>query len=180
MHRMLSSLPTADTADFTFTIFDPAAAEGEDAGRLKVVGFTGAEGLSELYQFRVELCSDDASIDPAQMVGRDATLTIAGGAGKRRIHGIVRACQRAGQTSDGTSLFVAELVPVQWLLTRRITCWIHQDHNTPDMSVPGIVRQVLLDSGIPADMFRFALERTYPKRDFVVQYRESEFDFIAR
>lgn len=180
MHRMVGRVPVANRAEFTFTISDPKSAGAAEAERLKVIGFSGSEGLSELFQFRIELCSDEAEIDPAQMLAKFARLSILADGERRVVHGFVRAFERVGRTADGTALFVAEIVPIHWMLTRRITCWIHQAHNTPDMSVPGIVKQVLLDAGIAPDLLRFALERDYPQREFVVQYRESEFDFIAR
>lgn len=180
MHRMVGNLPSADTADFTFTIFDRHTDGVSEPAELRVIGFSGMEGLSELYQFRVELCSDDPAIDPPQMLAKFALLSIASTGGERMLHGFVRSFQRTGQAADETRHYVAEMVPIHWMLTRRITCWIHQEHNTPDMSVPGIIKQVLTDAGIGPDLFRFALQREYPKRDFVVQYRESEFDFIAR
>ena len=41
---------SAAEADYTFQ------AGSLTADQLKVIGFTGSEGLSELYVFRVELC----------------------------------------------------------------------------------------------------------------------------
>src|SRR5262249_35463706 len=119
MHRMVASIPVASEAEFTFTIIDPeSAGAGEsqaaaaDPDRLKVTGFSGTEGLSELFQFRVELCSDDAEIQPARMLAKFARLAIRAAGQQRIVHGFVRAFERVGRTSDGTGLFVAEIVPI--------------------------------------------------------------------
>jgi type VI secretion system secreted protein VgrG len=66
------------------------------------------------------------------------------------------------------------------MLTRRHRSRIFQTHNCSDMTVGGIVKQVLDDAGISSDSYRFALSGTYTAREYVVQYRETEMDFISR
>ena len=48
------------------------------------------------------------------------------------------------------------------------------------MTVPGIIKQVLTDAGLPDDTFRIAIQASYETLDFVVQYHESDLDFISR
>jgi len=163
----------AHTADFTFQAGERTAEE------LKVTGFTGHEGISRLFSFRVELCSDDANIDPGTLVGQACKLEIAGPSGSRYVQGIVRQFERSGEGRNIT-YYAAEIVPVHWLLTKRYRSRIFQEHNCSDMTVPGVIRKVLDDAGIPSDNYRFALQGSYDTREYVVQYRESEMDFIAR
>ena len=81
----------ADTADFTFTV-------GEmQSDVLKVTGFTGEEGISRLFGFRIELCSDDANIDFNEVVGKSCVLEIAGAHGSRYVCGIVRQFEQTGE-----------------------------------------------------------------------------------
>ena len=68
----------ADTADFTFKIDDL------DVDVLKVLAFEGTEGISELFRFRVELCSDDANIDLNALLGKPCSLEIYAAGGARR------------------------------------------------------------------------------------------------
>lgn len=50
-----------------------------------------------------------------------------------------------------------------------------------DKSVPEIVSAAILDSGVlTSNDFEFRLTKTYPKREYVCQYRESYLDFISR
>ncbi|RMF79499.1 MAG: type VI secretion system tip protein VgrG [Planctomycetota bacterium] len=163
----------ADTADFLFTVGDLAADE------LKVARFTGRERLSRLFQFDVSLVSDNADLSPADLVGQACKLEIRGSGGTRFVHGIVRRFARDGEGVNLTK-YSAVIVPKVWLLSRRIRCRIFQEHNCSDMTVPGIIRKVLIDAGLTEDDFRFALEGEYPTREYVVQYRESEMDFISR
>ena len=163
----------ASVADFTFKVGDLTT---ED---LKVTGFTGTEGISALFEFRVELCSDKADVDPTAVVAKPAVLEIAGASGSRYVNGIVRSFERTGQ---GVSLtyYRAVVVPLHWLLTKRHKSRIFQVHNCPDMTVPGVIKKVLTDAGIPADSYRLALQGEYAEHEYIVQYRESEMDFISR
>ncbi len=165
--------PAAHSADFTFVVGDCPP------DLLKVTRFTGEEGLSRLFCFRVELCSDEADIDFAEMLGKPCCLEITGRHGTRYVNGIVRQFEQTGLGSSLT-YYAAEIVPLPWLLTKRFKTRLFRTHNCPDMTLPGILRQVLEDAGIPPERFRFALEAEYAERDFVVQYRETDFNFIAR
>ena len=163
----------ASEADFTFRVGDRSAEE------LKVTGFTGTEELSRLFEFHVEFCSDEPDIPFDEVVGKQCTLEIRGAAGSRYVNGIVRRFERTG---EGVSLtyYAADVVPIHWLLTKRHKSRIFQECNCPDMTIPGIIRKVFEDAGIPSDNYRFALQASYDKREYVVQYRESEMNFISR
>jgi type VI secretion system secreted protein VgrG len=65
------------------------------------------------------------------------------------------------------------LVPKPWLLTRKRDCRIYRN-----MSVPQIVSQLLNEIGY-SDL-KQSLTGNYPAREYCVQYRESDFDFISR
>jgi type VI secretion system secreted protein VgrG len=164
---------TADTADFTFVVGD----HGPEV--LKVTAFMGDEGISRLFAFRLELCSDEANIDFASVLGKACCLEIAGRHGSRYVNGVVREFEQTGEGSN-VAYYAAEIVPLHWFLTKRFKTRLFREHNCSDMSVPGIIKKVLEDAGIPEERFRFALEGTYEAREFVVQYRETDYNFIAR
>ncbi len=163
----------ADTAAFAFRL------SGFDADALLVTGFDGTEGLSQLYEFRVRLCSERADIDPELTLGQAATLEIKGEFGPRYVHGIVRRFE-IDEDGPGVTYYEACLVPPQWLLTRRITSRVFQKPRSGSTSVPGILSQVISDAGLPNDSLAFALSREYTEREFVVQYSESDWDFVSR
>jgi type VI secretion system secreted protein VgrG len=163
----------ASEADFTFQVADKTP---ED---LKVTGFSGDEEISRLFSFRVEFCSDDSDIAFDDIVGKPCVLEIHAVSGSRYVNGIVRRFERTGEGSSLT-YYAAEVVPVHWLLTKRYKSRIFQEHNCSDMTIPGIVKKVFDDAGIPSDNYRFALQGDYDTREYVVQYRESEMSFISR
>lgn len=157
----------SNIAHFTFAV---TGLEPE----LRVVRFTGSEGLSQLFRFSLELASDEAEIDFSAVVGKPALLTIYGEQGERYVNGIV---SRFEQAREGLRLttYHAELVPQLWLLSYR-----HKSRTFQHMTVPDIIAKILDEVSIPSDEYRFVLQNQYLARDYCVQYRESELNFISR
>ena len=153
---------TAQQADFTLQIGGPTDVD------LKVTAFEGTEGISELYEFQIELCSEDADIDLDAPMGEPCTLEIVGDSGPRYVNGIVRRFERTGGGSQLT-YYAADVVPVHWLLTKHHQSRVFEPSRCPDMSVPGIIRKVFADTGLDEQTYRFALEQDYEQREFVVQ-----------
>jgi len=141
---------------------------------LGVVAFHGQEEISQLFHFTLDLASKESELDFAKILGQPALLTINGEPEARFVNGIVSRIEQAGRGIDYTH-YRAELVPTVWLLTQRQNCRIFQEK-----SVPEIVKQVLDDAGLPSDTYQLSLRGSYAKRDYCVQYRESDMDFIAR
>jgi type VI secretion system secreted protein VgrG len=169
-----TAVRTASEADFTFQLGDLTSQN------VLVTAFSGEEGLSELFSFHVELCSEDDAIDLNGMLGKPCLLEIARSGGESRfVHGMVCRFERVGQGRRQTH-YAAHVVPVHWLLSKRQRARIFQQHNCNDMTVKGIITTVLESAGIPNRAFRFALQETYAAREYVVQYRETDMDFIAR
>lgn len=163
----------ANVADFRFRAGEFSTDD------LRVTAFTGVEAISRLYSFRIRLSSTIETISPEQILGKDAALEIDGEYGTRAIHGIVRSFGRIGEGSRLVH-YEAELVPPHWLLTRRIQSRVFNAKRCQRMDVIGIVSKVLADAGLTDDDLKLAIAREYEPREFVVQYRESDWDFISR
>ncbi len=148
---------------------------------LRVVELEGREAISELFAFRLVLTSELPAISLEEQVGKHGRLRLLGMHGERCINGMIRRFERLGDAVN-QALYAVELVPKHWLLTRRQACRIFQQHNCEDMSVPGIIKKVFADAGMSADHIRWALKQPgqYQPRDYVVQYRETDFAFISR
>ena len=149
--------------------------EGGDADQFQVLRYRGTEGLCQLYRFEIELSCIDETLDFDSVVGMAACLTITIETGRRSFHGIISRFELTGQ-GDQQTYFRAELVPEVWLLTHRYHSRIFQQKSTKD-----IITQVLSDAGIGSDRFDLAgLTAEYAPRDYCVQYRETDYNFIAR
>lgn len=141
---------------------------------LRVLSVTGTEAISELFRFSLELACLDPMIDLDAVVGQPASLTIASPESTRTIYGIVSRFEQSVAGGDYTP-YAAEFVPTVWLLTQHYDSRIFQRRTTQV-----IIDQVLTDYASQSRHYRFALQGTYEPRDYCVQYRETDFDFLSR
>ncbi len=158
----------AREADFEFKAGDLA----ED--QVRVAGFKGVEGVSEPFRFDLELVSTDSGIEFDQVVGKSGLLTIGGLGAERFVHGVISRFEQRKQGKRFTT-YQAQLVPSIARLALRAKSRIHQKQ-----TVEEIVGQVLQDAGLPSDRFKFSLKGALPKREYCVQYRETDLAFISR
>jgi type VI secretion system secreted protein VgrG len=142
---------------------------------LLVTGLRGSEQLSHLFNFEVALVAHNSTaIDFSKLVGNDIGLSMSTpGSGYtsdwRYIHGICASFSQGNRNEEFTS-YEAEVVPRVWLLTRQRQSRIFQQK-----SIPEILKEVL--KGFDCD---FQLRAQYERREYCVQYGESDFDFASR
>jgi len=91
-----------------------------------------------------------------------------------RFHGVVEEAAALEPHRDDRR-YELRLRPRISALAYRVRSRLFQKKSAVD-----VVKDVLKGAGIPSDAVSFRLERTYPKRDLCVQYRESELDFVLR
>jgi type VI secretion system secreted protein VgrG len=142
--------------------------------RLRVIQFTGNEAISELFHYSFDLASVDGEIKFSDILGQPAYFVINGPSEKRHLHGIVSRFEQRGKGIKYTR-YHAEVTPEIWFLSCRFNSRIFQNQTVPD-----IIKKVLTDGGISKDLFRFALKGEFKPKDYIVQYRESDFTFISR
>lgn len=156
------------TAEFSLTITGV-----KDS--MSVSHFNGTEGLSQLFNFGLYLSIPNDETEFANIIGRSAVLTITNGPHVKKVSGILSKFWWIGEVVSKT-VYHAELVPIFSLLTQRFDCRIFQD-----MSVPDVVAKVIKAAGITSDYLNKEMLRTdYSVREYCVQYRESDFNFISR
>jgi type VI secretion system secreted protein VgrG len=145
--------------------------------KLLFVRLVASEQLGRLFDYRVDMLSQDEHVDLRKLLGTPMTATLKTEDGyTRHFNGIVRdAAQTGFQTIENVryATYSATLVPKPWLLTRKVDCRIYTK-----MSVPEIISTVLGEIGY-ADVKK-SLSGNYPKRDYCVQYREDYFSFLSR
>jgi type VI secretion system secreted protein VgrG len=154
-------------ADFTFNVEDYT-------DELRVLRFNNVEGISEPFRYNLKLAAQDPEIDYGTIVGKSACLTVYGETGERYFNGIVTRLIQ-GAIGSRFTVYHAELMPKIWLLTMRHGCRIFQNK-----TVQEIITQIFQDAEIESDRYRFALQGTHNSREYCVQYRESEFNFMSR
>jgi type VI secretion system secreted protein VgrG len=134
---------------------------------------TASAGLSVLGEMQVTLLSDDPNLSTDEVLGHPFSVEVALPEGsKRQFNGYITRFA-LGASRGRRYGYQATVRPWLWFLTRTSDCRVFQE-----MTVPDIVKKVFEDHSIAN--FEFKTFRKYRKWDYCVQYRESDFNFIAR
>jgi type VI secretion system secreted protein VgrG len=149
---------------------------GEDVLLLRAM--TANEHLGRLFEYRLDLVSENHQIALADIVGQNVTIRLERPDGEPRyFNGYVSRFEHVGFAHVADDRHVAEyqatVVPWLWFLTRTTDCRIHQN-----MTVPDIIKQVFRDHGFTD--FDDALGGSYREWEYCVQYRETDFNFVSR
>ena len=156
----------ASPTPFTLTTALPPA-------DLRFESMTHSSALSTLEETQLHLLSDKSDLSPDKMLGQTVDLAVLLRDGKKR-----HFCGYVTRFGIGPNQgrwygYQATVRPWLWFLTRTADCRIFQDQ-----TVREIVEAVFKDH--PIASYEFKLVRTYRKRNYCVQYRETDFNFVAR
>ncbi|MBY7830539.1 type VI secretion system tip protein VgrG [Vibrio fluvialis] len=156
--------------------------EGLEDDTLVVRGFDGQETLSSEringqlchgFRYELELASRLANLTPEMVVDKVAELTLyRDDMLVQRVNGIVRRFTQ-GDTGHHHTFYSLTLVPALERLSLRHNSRIFQLN-----TVPEILSILLQEMGI--NDYAFALTRDCAQREFCVQYRETDLDFLHR
>ena len=131
------------------------------------------EQLGRLFQIEADLSSEDAEVDLDKVVGNNVTVRLnIGQAEDRYFNGFVSRLTQVGN-HGGYAHYRAMIVPWLWFLTRTSDCRIFQSKTAPD-----IIEEVFKGHGFHD--YKLSLSGAYATRDFCVQYRETDFNFVSR
>ncbi|MFL5307040.1 MAG: type VI secretion system Vgr family protein [Polyangia bacterium] len=133
---------------------------------------TGQEMLGRPFTYHVDLLSDSQNIDLRALLGERMTVHVEGTLGVRCFDGIITEFRAVG-ASTHFFRYRATLQPEVALLAYRSDCRIFQA-----LSLKEIVLRVLAAGAVTVD--GSLLRGTYNPVEYVVQYRESDLDFVSR
>ena len=140
---------------------------------LLLEGFAGDEGISAPFHFTLDLLSEDPSVDGQKLLRTPASVSVElPGGGERLLHGLISRFVQLDRKGELTA-YRAELRPWLWFLSLSADCRIFQN-----LSVLEIVEQVFKEQGYSD--FQIKCTKSYPKREFCVQYRETHLNFVSR
>ena len=140
--------------------------------RLEMKSMSGREELGRPFEYDLELVSSDANLDLGELLGKPMTVRLEITPLKYRYwNGIVTDVGFAG--SDGRhALYRVTIRPKLAMLERTSNCRIFQNQ-----TVPAIVKDVFGQYGFGV---KESLSAQYAPREYVVQYAETDFDFVSR
>lgn len=136
-----------------------------------VLRFQGREALSEPFIWDIEFTTPQSNTPPEQVLMKYASLRMRSG---KHVHGIITRLEWLSTSAD-QSHYRLTLSPRLALLSHTRQCAVF--HN---QSVTEVVEQVLRQHGLEGADFEFRLERTYPPRELITQWRETDLQFIQR
>jgi len=164
-------MPADLRVTFECDAFDPAAVEVHEV--------SGVEECSQLFHFHVVLAARDRSaIDvDALVTGPGSLVFYRRDEEVRRIRGMVASVHDVTLTdSVEYSAWRIHFAPRAFRLTLCETVDIFMD-----LDVKELIELKLKGSGLRVgDDVEFRLTKKYPKREFVVQYQETDHNFISR
>lgn len=137
----------------------------------------GSEEMSEPFVYELEVISPQSNIRGTQLLNGSVTVHLDLGDEDglvRHWNGLVSEFRYVDTNDDGLSRYRLTLRPWLWQLTLSANCRVFQH-----LTVPQIVSRIFHDRGFDGQ-FENALTRTYPVREYVVQYRETDLEFVSR
>ncbi|HEY3899541.1 MAG TPA: type VI secretion system tip protein TssI/VgrG [Chthoniobacter sp.] len=142
--------------------------EGVDALVLNRVVIS--EQLSQPFRIEADLLSEKKNLKFEDLIGQSVTITLYTHQDVPRYYnGIVSRFTQMGMESRFEA-YRMEVVPKLWVLSRTYQSRIFQKMNVPD-----ILKKVF--QGLDAE---WLLTNTYEPRDYCVQYRETDLNFVSR
>jgi type VI secretion system secreted protein VgrG len=140
---------------------------------LLVQSMVGTESISAPFRFELFMISERSSPAIDSLVGQKVTLQLALPSGNRHYNGYVRQIGKM-TSAHGREQYYAEVVPWLWHLSQNCNCRIFQDKSVPD-----IIKAIFSDRGFSGDV-QYRLRENYQPRDYCIQYRETDLEFISR
>jgi type VI secretion system secreted protein VgrG len=158
----------------TFELTTPLGkdAKGEDVLRFRAL--RGTEELGRLSEFDLSTVSTNPNISFTSLLGKKVTVKVElGGGGSRFFNGHVTRFAQEGMIGR---FFHYRLTvrPWLWFLTRTADSRIFQEK-----TVPQIIEDVFDDHPAVAS-FQSELTEKFATREYCVQYRETDFNFVSR
>ncbi|MFQ1054025.1 type VI secretion system Vgr family protein [Gilliamella apicola] len=156
---------------------------------ISVVSIKGHERLNEPWQYQIDFTSEDKQISIASMLSQTASLTFHPNqsplqvaqissfdhvAKTRKLYGIITEFSLVSISED-EARYRVKLEPRMALLANH-----HQSAIFQNKSVIDVVDEVLRNHNFIGIDFRFELKETYPVREFITQWQESDLNFIQR
>ncbi len=135
------------------------------------------EAISEPYRLTVELVVDEPRLKHDDLLGDVCALELDRKTSTRTVHGVVLSATDLGR-SAGRHHVRLEVGPALALLAQRNDTRAWQDRSAPDI-LKDVLSAPLAELGrtVKLDALRVG---DYPRREYCVQFRESDLAFAAR
>jgi len=149
-------------------------------GAVELYELSGREVISQLFELELKLVSkskDSAALDEEALLSEPMTVIfLRGEAEVRRMFGMVVSVRDALHTETLHLAYTLTFVPRAFRMTLTETSEIFMD-----LTVPEIIKKKLERANLhEGDDFELRLAASYPPREYVVQYKETDLQFVSR
>ena len=132
-----------------------------------------SEKMSTLTETDIQFISPDHNMKMEDVVGQRLSLELDDEEGNtRHWHGHCISCAFEGRMG-GQGLYRAEVRPWLWFLTLHADCRIFQEKSALE-----VIKEIFSDRGF-SDI-QDKTSSTFEKREYLVQYRETDYEFVTR
>ncbi|MGK3995173.1 type VI secretion system Vgr family protein [Sorangium sp. So ce1024] len=148
------------------------------ADAVELHDLTGREVISQPFEFQLHVvCKSPDGLDEEALLAEPAALVfLRGDREVRRLFGVISVVRDALHTETLHMAYTLTFVPRAFRLTLTETSEIFMD-----LSVPEIIKRKLERAGLhEGDDFELRLVSNYPPREYVVQYKETDLQFVSR
>ncbi|MBI4952526.1 MAG: type VI secretion system tip protein VgrG [Myxococcales bacterium] len=144
---------------------------------LQIRRLRGRETLGRPFELEIEAVGERAGSPQAtELLGREVAIVLErAGEPVRHFHGMIAEAAEPIESEADTRSYRLRLVPRAFRLSLVEIQEIYMD-----VSIPDILRQKLEQVQLAGPDVEFRLSGSYPPREFVVQYRESDLAFVSR
>lgn len=152
----------------------------------QILKFDGEEEVSQLFRFEMQLVSRDPDIDFDAVLEASAKLAITTQDNTRYLHGMLSEFEQCGEWQNGLYEYRAVVVPRLWIMAQSTQNQIFQDLTVPDIieselsSIQAKGSHPLVMNGLSVDDYELYMTRNYDEREYTVQYKETDLNFISR
>jgi type VI secretion system secreted protein VgrG len=156
-----------------FELITPLGKDPQGQEMLRFRAWSGSEELGRLSEFELSAVSSNPNIPLTSLLAKKVTVRVElSGGGFRFFNGHVTRFAQDGMVGR-LFHYRATVRPWLWFLTRTADCRIFQEQ-----TVPQILADVFADH--PDALFENELTGKFATREYCVQYRETDFNFVSR
>ncbi|XXX80610.1 type VI secretion system tip protein TssI/VgrG [Sorangium sp. So ce134] len=148
------------------------------AGAVEIHDLAGREAVSQPFEFQLHVVGrGPEGLDEEALLAEPAALVfLRGDREERRLFGVISVVRDAMHTETSHMAYTLTFVPRAFRLTLTETSEIFMD-----LTVPEIIQRKLERAGLhQGDDFELRLLSAYPSREYVVQYKETDLQFVSR
>lgn len=158
--------------------FNPASSQQT---HFQVVSIDGIERLGGTYYFDIDLATKEYGLDLNELLGKPATLSLEPWGGDQRyFHGVMTRVEIVSEIMQDMLLYRIRLEPGIVKLEQTVLNEAYVD-SAQGLEISDLIQQVFKRHSLASGQdYSLKLGAPVTRRSFVMQYKESDWNFLSR